>query len=135
MTRTARTAVMTLALLFVGLAVSSETWAGFQETVLVTIDMTNRGAGGSLADARSSADSVQYIGCIVAATNPGGTTMYCSAKDSTGTYVNCTSSDPDLVDAARSVKGDSDIAFYWDSNANCTLLWVQNYSVNSPKQP
>ena len=135
MTRTARTAVTTMALLVVVSTVSNDTWAGFQYTHLVTIDTTAQAAAGSIADARSSADNVQYIGCEVYASNPGGSTMYCSAKDSTGGYVNCTSSDPDLVNAARSVNGDSDILFFWDSNAACTSLYVQNYSVYSPKQP
>jgi hypothetical protein len=113
---------------------SAVSWAGMKNTAPVVIDLTNRFAGGSLGDARNSQDAIQYIGC----SSIGGTSqnsMYCSAKDAAGTYVNCTSSDSRLIDETRALTGESAIQFSWDANANCTSLYVATYSVYFPMQP
>lgn len=109
-------------------------WAGNRVTTPVLVDVTNRYAWGVLGDARNSQDSFQDIGCnsIASATVSGIT---CSARDSSGTYVSCNSTDVRLLDESRALSGDVNIAFGWDASGNCTYLQIATYSDYFPAQP
>jgi hypothetical protein len=96
---------------------------------------TNYGEGSS-GTARNSVDTHQSIGCNIQAAS-GTTTVYatCSATDSFGTNVYCTTTEAPLVSVAQSVKGDSYVHFMFDGTHKCTEVWVDNDSSFVPKSP
>ena len=119
--------------LAVGVVTSA--WAGYRNDYPVVVDTTYREARGSLGSARASADSTQYIGCSVYSYATGGSFMYCNASSASNSYGSCTSSDPILMDAARSVKDGSYVYFGWDAGGNCQFVHVVNTSYIAPKAP
>jgi len=126
------TLMMTLAVVtgLLGTAAS----AGYRYTTEVVIDTANRHAKGSLADARASADNLQFIGCSTR-TSSGGVYVSCSAQDANGVSVTCTSSNSSFVQVVAALASDSTLYMEWDSSGNCTSLTADNYSNNTPKQP
>jgi hypothetical protein len=95
-------------------------------------------AMGSMGSARSSADSNQYIGCQVSTNNvsSGAVTVQCFARNAAGTYLSCVTTDPNYVNAAQAIDGDSYIRFNTESSgSNCTYLLVLDSSYYAPKQP
>lgn len=89
-------------------------------------------AYGALGSARNSAGSNQLLSCSVSSLT-GSVSLFCSARDSAGTYVSCTSSSSRLVTAAQSLKGDSYMTMYWDSSGKCTEFYISNNSAYAPK--
>ncbi|PTL75515.1 hypothetical protein [Vitiosangium sp. GDMCC 1.1324] len=112
----------------------SAAWAGSKYGYPVFIDLTQKKAYGTLGAARNSTDAVQLISCDAHAYKDGTRRMSCSAKNTSGTYVYCTSTVAGLVDSARSISGDSFIYFEWDTNGECTYLGVGHSSEYAPKQ-
>src|SRR5262245_29190620 len=89
-----------------GLALFSNSipaWAGAVYLYEVTVDLNriNYEAGGSMAGARYSTDSQQYIGCSFSNTN--GPFVMCSATDKTGKSSFCTSTNLSLVAAVKAI--------------------------------
>ena len=116
-----------------GLVTASAAWAGLRGGTLVTLDMANRRAYGSLGNARNSTDINQYIGCKTTASNTGAEDATCWAQNAAGTYVTCRTTAPRLVDIARSLNGDSYLEFAWDAASQCTWMIVENDSWYAPK--
>jgi hypothetical protein len=107
--------------------------AGYRGTYAVTINLTSHVASGSLGSARNSADALEYIGCAIYG-YPGSISAQCAAYDANANYAYCTASDPALVEAARSVSGDSWLQFQWDQTTQeCTGIVVRNQSSFEPK--
>lgn len=124
-----------LGVVAVGL-VGASAWAGSKSTNwAVTIDTAAKTAHGSVGAARSSADTLQYIGCSVYAYEDGFTYAGCSAKNAAGTFVNCSSSVPAIVETVRNMPSDGFVQFYWNTNGDCTYVSLGNYSYYAPKQP
>jgi hypothetical protein len=120
------------------LGLSGSALAGGKNYDPVWVNTTARSAGGSLADARGSADSVQWIGCDVeayAASLAVPTVAICYARDVKGTMVTCMSSEARLIQVALGLNGDSYLSFNWDKSGQCTMIHVGNQSTFSPKQP
>lgn len=93
-----------------GLALSSHSlpaWAGSVDLSEVEVGI-NSGKG-TLAGARYSGDSQQYIGCVFSETN--GLSVTCSAKDKTGRSFACWSDDVRYVDAVKAMTDYSHIYF------------------------
>lgn len=90
-------------------------------------------ASGALGTTRNTADNVQAIGCQID-TTASGTTGLCSATNSAGLSVNCTTSATDFLETIRSLKGDSFLRFTAaSSGGTCTSIRVINNSSYDPK--
>lgn len=119
----------------VGLStVSSLAFAGAQAQAPVTVDANARTASGSLGTTRNFGGWIEMLGCSSTAVAGGGSYANCTAQDAAGTYVMCWSYDPEIVQAARSMNGDSFIAFGWEKNGECSYLAVENFSHIEPKK-
>jgi hypothetical protein len=115
------TAVLVLALCSSSLPV----WAG--AVSLPQVSVGTYGAGGSMAGARYSADSQQYIGCRFA--NTSGPYVICSATDSAGNSLYCFGYEARYLAAAKAITDFSNISFgVAPGSAYCTRLAVDNYS-------
>lgn len=134
MSRTFKRLAVGVATIALAVGGGSAAWAGLQDTYLtVTVSAVYGNASGSLGNARNSDDTVQYIGCGVAAT-PGAPSMSCYAEDANHNYGSCHSSDPALMQAAATVNGDSYLFFEWNTQTGvCTYLSVSNASYLAPK--
>ena len=116
------TAVLGLALF----ANSLPAWAGLVYTPEVFVGTT--GAVGSMAGARYSADSTQYIGCTFS--NTTGPYVLCNAMDKTGRSLFCIGNQASYLAAAKAITDFSYINFSVTSGgAFCTYLGVDNYSM------
>ncbi|MFY0572752.1 hypothetical protein ACN28E_54225 [Archangium lansingense] len=126
----------------VGVAVTAllgmTAWAGYKNSHTVSVTIGSNGSGGaasgSLASARNSSDTVQYIGCETHAYG-GGSEIMCFARASNGTFGSCYSSNPVIVAIVQSIKGDSEIEIQWNSGSECTFVSVGNHSHLAPKNP
>jgi hypothetical protein len=114
----------------VGLLISHGARAGLKQTTTVGIDTVNRNFYGSFGSARNSADAVQYIGCAV--DNNFGS---CSARNSAGTSVICTSSDPQTMALMMATSGDSYIYVTYNAAGTCTRVFVSSSSYYAPRLP
>ncbi|MFP2909043.1 hypothetical protein ACLESD_29175 [Pyxidicoccus sp. 3LFB2] len=116
-------------------------WAGAKVSYQVGFSFGSNGwgaASASLGSTRNSANSVERIGCSVYSYGPGiggGELMHCSATDRSGTFVNCYTRDPTLVNAARGLDGDSELEFQWNAAGDCIFLRVTDDSEAEPKLP
>lgn len=116
------TAVLGLALVSQSLPV----WAGFVHTPEVFVGSS--AASGSMAGARYSADSQQYIGCRFS--NTFGPYVVCVAKDNTGKSLLCTSNESIYFAAAKAITDFSAVSFsVTPGTTSCSSLWVENYSM------
>jgi hypothetical protein len=110
-------------------AMSVTAAAGAKDPREVTFDPVKPFARGDLGDARNSADAVQYIGCSVSPAY-----ALCYAVNSAGVLHSCSTTDPDMLAAIRSIHGDSHMVFRWDSVSGlCTSFLVYNDSRYAPK--
>jgi hypothetical protein len=107
--------------------------AGTKLSVPVTIDFPIQSAWGALGTARNAASPYERIGCHTGA-NATGSWGYCFAYDARKNSKTCSFTDPHLVDAARSISGDSYVSFSWEGE-QCTGIYVGNDSQYEPKQP
>ncbi|WP_309891513.1 hypothetical protein [Archangium sp.] len=124
-----------MALCVAGTLVGTTALAGYKYVAEVTVDLVNRKASGSLADARASADTLQYIGCRTDTSASANVSIYCAAQDAKGVKAQCYSSAQNFVQMMSSLRSDSILIFTWDANNTCTSMNVENWSSNSPKQP
>lgn len=114
------------------LAVSSRSDAGLKGTnSVVSINTSSRTATGSLGLARNSSNSTEYIGCGM--DSPGN--AFCTARDSGGTTVSCSTTSSSFREVLKSMNGDSFVSFSWDSAGACTRVYVDNYSFWPLKAP
>lgn len=119
-----------------GGAIAGPAFAGKKVSEGVFIDTVNRFAYGALGSTRNTADTVQWIGCTVTGTS-AGTNSYggCSGANSSNTQFSCSvaSNKIALMEAIRSINGDSRISVEWDASGNCTRIDVANDSRRDPK--
>lgn len=114
------------------LAVSGLAWAGSTRSRETQVDLTTRRATGSVYDTRMSADTVQYIGCMVYGT-AGNLGVWCDAMDAESERLNCGSADDALASLALGISDSSFISFACDANSNLlTNLAVTNGSMWLP---
>jgi hypothetical protein len=107
--------------------------AGTHRAFAVTIDDIGMSADGPLGSARNSGDTLQLIGCYTAADAGSGSVGLCHAVDANGVARQCFTYDPQLIATIRSLNGDSDLTFYWNSDGSCSGVSVSNNSVFAPK--
>ena len=123
--------VLSIAALTLASTVAS---AGLFQPAPVTIDMTNRTAGGDMRSARISLNKFAYIGCGVRYNAIGGAFMFCQAgltQDLTQ-QITCFSDSPALFDAVKSIADYSYITFRWDVDGNCTFIGNSTQSFYIP---
>ena len=118
------TAVLGLALISHSLPV----WAGsaYLPEVAIFFDPGPR-AGGTMAGARYSGDTQQYIGC--SSSNYNGPFVMCSARDKTGKSAVCTSTDVKWFATVKAMT-DSSYIYFTPSpgTGTCNYLQVTNTS-------
>jgi len=115
------TAVLGLSLFANGLPAGAGTVSHPQVTVGTS------GADGSMAGARYSADSQQYIGCRFS--NTTGPYVICLARDSAGKSLSCAGFESRHLAAAKAITDFSKISFgVTPGTASCSRLAVDNYS-------
>jgi hypothetical protein len=114
------------------LAFSGATYAGLALVNPVAIATDSTGtttARGSLRDARNSADSVAYIGCWVFAT--ASPIAQCLARDASGTFASCVTTNPAMMQAAGSINAASFVRFVVDHDgSSCDSVQVEQLSGN-----
>lgn len=114
------------------LLVSGLAWAGLSVSRETQVDLVARKASGSLHATRVSADSVQYITCIVSVT-PGSTgSVRCDARDAEAERLQCVSADAAVVRAALGISESSFVSFSCDESLNLSSLVVNNGSMWLP---
>lgn len=106
--------------------------AGSKTDYPVFVDTANRAAMGSVGSARNSADTVQSIGCDTEV-RPGLYRVSCVAVTSSRVIGSCSSTDPRMIEAVRSITDSSFIQFQWNASSVCTVLIVSNSSDMAPK--
>lgn len=105
--------------------------AGYKQAS--TVFITGTFALGALGDVRASADTNEYIGCSVTGTT--GASAVCSARDTAGNYVACSTTNPSMVQAASNVGSASYMYFNAGPTGQCTGIAVYNYSYATPMVP
>jgi hypothetical protein len=131
--------VLAAVIVCAGLGVTMKVRAGYKATSYVIINGLL--AEGSLADARSSSDDEQWLGCsTLLDLNSGGTessvSYQCFARNSAGTQLTCTGSDSGVANWIGSqLKGDSYLQFTANSNGTCAQINIANDSQVAPKEP
>jgi hypothetical protein len=111
--------VVTAALAMAGVAAV----AGEQLAREVTYDAIKPFVSGDLGYVRNTPDTVQYLGCFI-----NGASAICQARNSAGLAKSCITTDPDKVNALRSLNGDSRLAFGWNADGTCSSIIVYNDS-------
>ena len=114
-------AVLGLALL----SISIPAWAGMKS--LREVIISDRQASGTMAGARYSADSQQYIGCYILGNSDFIT---CSARDKTGKSFACYG-DSKWKAVVKAITDFSQIYFFTSAptDAACSYLEIQNDSL------
>ena len=106
------------------------TWAGWTFSPGVTIYPNQVGgsyAKGSMVGTRYSADANQYIGCTATARSTS-TRTECYARDTTGVYLHCTSTNSAIYDTVQAMTDSSSIQIQVDSSGNCTSVNIYHGS-------
>lgn len=106
--------------------------AGERIVTPVTVNTTARWATGAIGSVRNTFDNVQFMGCSVYATT-AAISVTCGARDASGTQVGCSTTTPNLVQAAMSIQTDDYLRFEWDSSGQCTAITLHKYSFYEPK--
>jgi hypothetical protein len=114
--------VMVIGLALCALAPKASAGTFFSSPVYVS---PGAAAIGSIQAARFSSDGTQYIGCQVTAFN--GISANCFARDSSGNYISCNTTDPSMVQTAGGISSGSNI-FFEVSGTTCSWLSVTNSS-------
>lgn len=125
-------------LAFVLLSSASTVFAGAKQSWPLQIDLAGRHAWGDVSATRAAADANAYVTCTVwTAASAGASSLTCNGAISATTSFSCTTNSPTaaMVDAARSIEGDSWVSVYWDATGKCTNIDVRKSSLIAPKAP
>ena len=109
--------------------------AGMRTISQVKISDAQGWATGDLGYARSTGDTVQYIGCYINGSGSGAATGVCTARNSANVTRSCSTTQSKWLDIIASLNGDSNLYFRWGSDGKCTMIIVENNSTLAPKQP
>lgn len=91
----------------------------------ITVNASN--AYGGVTMARKTADSIQYLYCGTNKYTGNTASGSCYARSKT-TSGYCSTQDPDMLAAIRSVNPSSYISFGWDASGVCNYISVANGS-------
>jgi hypothetical protein len=115
--------------------VSLGAFAGMRTIEQVKIADEQSWASGDLGYARSTNDTVQYIGCYIIGSGSGSSSGHCSARNAAGVTRKCSTNQPKWLDIIASLNGDSNLYFRWNSEGQCTMIIVEQNSTLAPKLP
>jgi hypothetical protein len=110
----------------------SVSFAGFRYSPSTSVVKNEDRSGwfsGSLEAASGSSDGAQYIDCYVGAT-AASTYLVCEASDANNNWASCYSTDPSLVQSARSVGIATNLLVFFDGSGTCTEILVDQSSYN-----
>ena len=108
--------------------------AGTKTGFPVLVDTSAMAAYGSIGSTRNTSDTLSYLACEITSENTVGTSFgFCVARNSAGVVRTCSTVNPELVAAIRSLNGDSFLEMHWNSNGDCTVIRVGNGSDMQPK--
>ncbi len=116
------------------LATTGTALAGARYSRPVQVNPTNRYASGSLGSTRNSGDTTSYLICETYLGAGQALGANCIARDASGRFGSCNTTDPGMVQAIMSIQGDSFVWFNWDVNSRCAYVSVQNGSSEEPKR-
>jgi hypothetical protein len=117
-----------------GALVSTSSMAGYKYALEVYVTGTT--AQGALGAARASADSMQYIGCVVADYSSGSSTGYCYARNRVGTSLYCQTTNAAQINSIRAINGQSQVYFTVPSwSSTCSQINLYQVSYNLPSTP
>ena len=109
--------------------------AGLRFTEEIFVNDNYKTAGGTMTDARSSADTRQFIGCYHwSTTSVGGAPLqgFCQASNSAGLTRSCSTTNSNLIQSIRSISSESYINFTWNTDGTCGYVFVSNNSYYKP---
>lgn len=108
--------------------------AGMRFSAEVYINDTYRTAGGSMTDARGSADTRQFIGCYHYYDSASSSPYlgFCQASNSAGLTKSCSTTNSAIVQSIRSISSESNISFAWNTDGTCRYVLVNNNSYYKP---
>lgn len=109
--------------------------AGFKQGQQVVMVDNGDGSGFANADmgsAYNSADSIQYIGCTVYG-SASSASVSCIARAADNRFRACSTTNPNMLQAAANIDSDGYLIFYWNSSGQCTAISAANGSYLSPK--
>jgi hypothetical protein len=110
-------------------------FAGSKSSFPLQVNLSTRNAWGDISATRNSPDTKAYFWCQVNANTSGAYLVSCSGADTLGTAFSCTSSNANIIAAARSIEGDGYVDLFWDASGVCTALSVRKGSIIAPKAP
>lgn len=121
---------------------SATAMAGYLQPAEVVVDHDNTFASGDMRSARDAKDDITFIGCGVRHFDDGtgGAFVFgfCQATDADENSVNCTTTNPALLDALDVVADNSFLTFSWeddgDGNLTCTRIGASTQSFYLPKK-
>lgn len=107
--------------------------AGARADIQVTV--LSNGFSGVLSSARNSADAVQYIGCEIYKSGSGSpVTALCYAREASGAYASCSTTDGGLIQVLSTLKSDDYLVVYV-SGSSCVSANHYTASFYPPKAP
>ena len=129
-----------MTLVAAGLVGTTSAYGGtkFQMPISITINADGSGRmSGTLGSTRNTPDQLVAMNCAFTVALFAGTitkTATCWGNDLQRQLM-CNTHNPDLVDAAGRVTGDSQLVVEVDNNGNCVTIQVQAASWAPPKAP
>ena len=120
----------------VALTASASAGQKISSPVTITFYTGYRAANGSMATARATADSIQYIGCEMYGYE-AYSSVYCTARDEAGNVAACYAREAEEIKkVAFSITDGSYIAFQTSSTeyTKCSSLNVRTSSKYAPPQ-
>ena len=118
--------------IFMAFALSAN--AGRYDHAPVIVDLVNYVGEGGMAAARYSNNDIEEVGCRIRSTAGVGSQVQCQARDANDVLIYCTSEDPQILEAARSISSYSWISFTTDQRqyGECLTLNISNKSFHIP---
>jgi hypothetical protein len=129
MKRISKIAAMTL----VTAGIAASAFGGQRGVTNVVINDTLRIARGTVSGARNSLDNVQIMQCSYGINSASTVSVVCMARDAAGTARTCITQNPQFVNMAATLQGDSILEFRWDADGRCTSLSIVMSSTSDPK--
>lgn len=118
------------------LLLSSLAFGGAVVDAPVDVDLDNNFAFGNMASARFSDNDVELIGCGVRYIDDGAGGIFvfgfCQATDAAGESLFCSTENPDLLEAIKSIVDFSFITFAANGIGECTRIGNSAQSIYIP---
>jgi hypothetical protein len=120
------------------LLILSSASAGLKVNVPVTVDLVNNTARGALGQTFNTSNRTENIGCYIHYWLESSTYATCEAYTATGVRGSCYTGEAHLLEAIRSLNGDSVLTFSWvvvtPQRHDCTSIQVETTSATQPKR-